>query len=53
MEQPLLSGLDALRAHEESLERAGRAETQGVLGGVHGRVEEETRRLAEQLTREE
>jgi nucleotide-binding universal stress UspA family protein len=52
-EQPLLSGLDALRAHEESLARAGAVETQGVLAGIHGRVEEETRRLTEQLTREE
>lgn len=47
-----LSELEAERAREEALQRAGERWTNPVTSSTHGRVEEETRLLTERLTRE-
>lgn len=48
-----MSELEAERAREEALRRAGERWTNLVTSSTHGRVEEETRLLTERLTREE
>lgn len=48
-----LSELEAERAREEALQRAGESWTNPVTSSTHGRVEEETRRLTERMAREE
>ncbi len=48
-----LSELEAERARDEALRRAGERWTNSVTSSTHGRVEEETRLLTERLTREE
>lgn len=48
-----LSALEAERAREDALQRAGERWTDSVTSRTHGRVEEETRLLTERLTREE
>lgn len=48
-----LSELEALKAHEEALHRRQQTMAGEIISGAHGRVEEETRRLSEQMTREE
>ncbi|HZC07654.1 MAG TPA: universal stress protein [Ktedonobacterales bacterium] len=53
MTSPSLSEFEARQAHEEALKRANRPVAGEVMAGAHGRVEEETRRLSERMTREE
>lgn len=48
-----LSELDAERAREDALRRAGERWANPVTSSAHGRVEEETRLLTERLAREE
>ncbi len=48
-----LSELEAERAREEALQRAGERWMGPVTSGAHGRVEEETRQLTERMAREE
>jgi nucleotide-binding universal stress UspA family protein len=48
-----LSELEAERAREEALRRAGERWTNPVTSSTRGRVEEETRQLTERLAREE
>ena len=48
-----MSELDAERARDEALRRAGERWTNLVTSSTRGRVEEETRLLTERLTREE
>lgn len=48
-----LSALEAERAREDALQRAGERWMNPVTSSTHGRVEEETRLLTERLSREE
>lgn len=48
-----LAGLDAMHTQDDALQRAGRDQAHTPLAAAHGRVEEETRRLSERMTREE
>lgn len=50
--EPSLSEIEARQAHDEALRRTGRTASGEVMPGAHNRVEEETRRLSERLTRE-
>lgn len=48
-----MTSLEAERAHEDALRRASERWTNPVISSAQGRVEEETRRLTERMTREE
>ncbi|HEX9035547.1 MAG TPA: universal stress protein [Ktedonobacterales bacterium] len=48
-----MSSVEAERAREDALRRANERWAAPMISGAHGRVEEETRLLTEQLTREE
>lgn len=50
--EPTLSEMEARRAHDDALRHPHQAATGEVIAGGHGRVEEETRRLSERMTRE-
>lgn len=53
MSSPSLSEMEARQAREQAIHQAGQPRAGEVMAGAHGRVEEETRRLSERMTREE
>lgn len=53
MSSPSLSEFEATQAREDALRRANQPQSGEAIAGAHGRVEEETRRLSERMTREE
>lgn len=53
LSEPSLSEFEANKAREQALERASQSHPGELIAGAHGRVEEETRRLSEQMTHEE
>ena len=53
MSSPSLSEMEARQAREQAIHQASQSRGGEVMTGAHGRVEEETRRLSERMTREE